>query len=64
MVNYILKYFKYEWNMKDQKKYDPAFLYLKHLQTINSSLLIITEQLSNTKKYFVNDWTESVSFVR
>ena len=64
MVNYILKYFKYEWNMKDQSKYDPAFLYLKHLQTINSSLLIITEQLSNTKKYFVNDWTESVSFVR
>ena len=64
MVNYILKYFKYEWNMKDQNKYDPAFLYLKHLQTINSSLLIITEQLSNTKKYFVNDWTESVSFVR
>ena len=44
MVNYILKFFKYEWNMKDQSKYDPAFLYLKHLQTINSSLLIITEQ--------------------
>ena len=64
MVNYILKYFEYEWNMKDQNKYAPAFLYLKHLQTIDSSLVIITKQLSNREKYFVIDWTESVSFVR
>ena len=64
MVNYILKYFKYEWNLKDQNKYAPAFLYLKHQQTIDSALVTITKQFSNREKYFVIDWTESVSFAR